>query len=73
MLENYQGDYRKYMQVYLMLSGTCLCLKRGSNSLLSPDSGEHLPTKRQNLDRILNIHQFSCIGLSNLRSNIAKR
>lgn len=53
-----------------MLSATCLCLNKGSSNLLSPESGEHIPTKPQNLDRILNIHQFSCIGFSNLLKNI---
>lgn len=71
-LETYLGDYPKYMQVYLMLSATCLCLNKGSSNLLSPESGEHIPTKPQNLDRILNIHQFSCIGFSNLLRNINK-
>lgn len=55
-----------------MLSATCLCLNKGSSNLLSPESGEHIPTKPQNLDRILNIHQFSCIGFSNLLKNINK-
>lgn len=71
ILEKYQGDYRKYMQVYLMLSGTCLFLKQGSHSLLSPDSGEH--SQKTTESRTLNIHQFSCIGLNNLRRNIAKK
>lgn len=55
-----------------MLSGTCLCLKQGSHSLLSPIVA-NTPKKRHNLDRTLNIHQFSCTGLNNLRLNIAKK
>lgn len=55
-----------------MLSATCLCLNKGSSNLLSPESGEHIPTKPQNLDRIFNIHQFSCIGFSNLLKNVNK-
>lgn len=55
-----------------MLSATYLCLNKGSSNLLSPESGEHIPTKPQNLDRILNIYQFSCIGFSNLLKNINK-